>query len=97
LIDNICDNSVGNWFQIDWFKILLEGNTMTVAVLGLGYVGLPLVIEFGKKIRTIGLDISEEKVDSCKRGIDPSRELPVNVKTTASAKINPGIAVIGVF
>ena len=49
---------------------------MTVAVLGLGYVGLPLVIEFGKQVRTIGLDISQEKVDSCKRGIDPSRELP---------------------
>lgn len=49
---------------------------MTVAVLGLGYVGLPLVIEFGKQIRTIGLDISQEKVDSCKRGVDPSRELP---------------------
>lgn len=49
---------------------------MTVAVLGLGYVGLPLVIEFGKQVRTIGLDISQEKVDSCKRGVDPSRELP---------------------
>lgn len=49
---------------------------MTVAVLGLGYVGLPLVIEFGKQVRTIGLDISQEKVESCKRGVDPSRELP---------------------
>lgn len=50
--------------------------SVTVAVIGLGYVGLPLVIEFGKHFRTIGLDISQEKVDSCKRGIDPSRELP---------------------
>jgi len=49
---------------------------MVVAVLGLGYVGLPLVIEFGKHLRTIGLDISQYKVDSCKRGVDPSRELP---------------------
>ena len=49
---------------------------MSVAVIGLGYVGLPLVIEFGKHFRTIGLDISQEKVDSCKRGVDPSRELP---------------------
>lgn len=49
---------------------------MTVAVLGLGYIGLPLVIEFGKQIRTIGLDISTAKVESCKRGVDPSRELP---------------------
>lgn len=44
--------------------------------MGLGYVGLPLVIEFGKHTRTIGFDISATKVESCKRGIDPSRELP---------------------
>ena len=46
-----------------------------VAVVGLGYVGLPLVIEFGKRIRTIGFDISGDKVDKCRRGRDPSREL----------------------
>lgn len=47
----------------------------TVAVIGLGYVGLPLVIEFGKKMRCIGFDIAASKVESCKRGVDPSREL----------------------
>jgi UDP-N-acetyl-D-glucosamine/UDP-N-acetyl-D-galactosamine dehydrogenase len=47
----------------------------TIAVLGLGYVGLPLVIEFGKQGRTIGFDIAQNKVDACKRGVDPSREL----------------------
>src|SRR5450830_1281990 len=46
-----------------------------VAVIGLGYVGLPLVVEFGKHFRTIGFDIAESKVESCLRGIDPSREL----------------------
>jgi UDP-N-acetyl-D-galactosamine dehydrogenase len=48
---------------------------MKVAVLGLGYVGLPLVIEFGKKIPTIGFDISKHKVDMCLKGKDPSFEL----------------------
>ena len=47
----------------------------TVAVIGLGYVGLPLVVEFGKRIRTIGFDIAEAKVAACQRGTDPSREL----------------------
>lgn len=47
----------------------------TVGVIGLGYVGLPLVVEFAKKTRTIGFDISERKVASCKNGKDPSREL----------------------
>ncbi|MGZ5027596.1 MAG: nucleotide sugar dehydrogenase [Methylobacter sp.] len=48
----------------------------TVAILGLGYVGLPLVVEFGKHFRTIGFDIHEAKVESCQCGVDPSRELP---------------------
>jgi UDP-N-acetyl-D-galactosamine dehydrogenase len=47
----------------------------TVAVIGLGYVGLPLVVEFGKHIKTIGFDISTAKVESCQSGVDPSREL----------------------
>ena len=47
----------------------------TLAVIGLGYVGLPLVVEFGKQIRTIGFDIAQNKVDACLRGTDPSREL----------------------
>ena len=47
----------------------------TVAVIGLGYVGLPLVVEFGKQMRTIGFDIAVAKVESCRRGVDPSREL----------------------
>jgi UDP-N-acetyl-D-galactosamine dehydrogenase len=50
----------------------------TIAVVGLGYVGLPLVVEFGKRIRTIGFDVSERKVASCKKGKDPSRELSDN-------------------
>jgi UDP-N-acetyl-D-galactosamine dehydrogenase len=47
----------------------------TLAVIGLGYVGLPLVVEFGKHMRTIGFDIAESKVEACRRGTDPSREL----------------------
>src|SRR5450755_3265502 len=47
----------------------------TVAVIGLGYVGLPLVVAFGTQMRTIGLDIALAKVEACQRGVDPSREL----------------------
>ena len=47
-----------------------------LAVIGLGYVGLPLVVAFGKQMPTIGFDIAVSKVESCKRGVDPSRELP---------------------
>jgi UDP-N-acetyl-D-galactosamine dehydrogenase len=41
----------------------------------LGYVGLPLAVEFGKKYRTIGFDLSQEKVDAYRRGIDPTGEV----------------------
>jgi UDP-N-acetyl-D-galactosamine dehydrogenase len=46
-----------------------------IAVVGLGYVGLPLVVEFGKLGPTIGFDIAQDKVDKCRQGTDPSREL----------------------
>ena len=47
-----------------------------VAIVGLGYVGLPLVVEFGKLSRTIGFDIAVDKVAKCRAGTDPSREIP---------------------
>jgi UDP-N-acetyl-D-glucosamine/UDP-N-acetyl-D-galactosamine dehydrogenase len=46
-----------------------------VAVVGLGYVGLPLAVEFGKKYRTIGFDLSEQKVEAYKRFVDPTGEV----------------------
>ena len=50
---------------------------MIIAVIGLGYVGLPLVVEFGKYVRTIGFDIAEDKVKLCQQDLDPSKELSV--------------------
>jgi len=46
-----------------------------VAVVGLGYVGLPLAVEFGKKRQTIGYDLSASKIDSYKQYIDPTGEV----------------------
>ena len=46
-----------------------------ISVIGLGYVGLPIALEFAKKIRVIGFDISEERVEMMKNHIDPSEEL----------------------
>src|ERR1700712_4766120 len=47
----------------------------TIAVIGLGYVGLPLAVEFGKKFRTFGFDLSQEKVAAYDRGVDPTGEV----------------------
>ncbi len=46
-----------------------------LAVIGLGYVGLPIALEFAKKIKVVGFDINAERVDMMRRGIDPSKEL----------------------
>lgn len=47
-----------------------------ICVIGLGYVGLPIALEFGKKYSVIGFDINEKRVELMKQGIDPSKELP---------------------
>ena len=47
----------------------------TLAVIGLGYVGLPIALAFAKKVRVIGFDINAERVDMMKNRIDPSKEL----------------------
>ncbi|NOQ49321.1 MAG: nucleotide sugar dehydrogenase [Nitrosomonadaceae bacterium] len=46
-----------------------------VAVVGLGYVGLPLAVEFGKKWKTVGYDPSSSKIESYKRFVDPTGEV----------------------
>ena len=47
----------------------------TIAVVGLGYVGLPLAVEFGAKYRTIGFDLSKEKVAAYAKRRDPTGEV----------------------
>lgn len=50
-------------------------NETVIAVVGLGYVGLPLAVEFGKKYKTIGFDLSAAKIDAYKRHVDPTGEI----------------------
>lgn len=46
-----------------------------LAVIGLGYVGLPIALEFAKKVSVIGFDINEKRVEMMRNRIDPSNEL----------------------
>lgn len=46
-----------------------------LAVIGLGYVGLPIALEFAKRLTVIGFDINEKRIALMKQGIDPSNEL----------------------
>lgn len=55
-----------------------------VAIIGLGYVGLPLAVEFGKKADVVGFDINNSRIDELKKGVDRTRE--VDSEELASAK-----------
>ena len=57
-------------------------NNKKIAVIGLGYVGLPLAVEFGKKYSTVGFDINTIRVESLKKGIDNTLEVDSNVLST---------------
>ncbi|MBL4652854.1 MAG: nucleotide sugar dehydrogenase, partial [Flavobacteriales bacterium] len=46
-----------------------------LAVIGLGYVGLPIALEFAKQIKVIGFDINQKRIDMMRNNIDPSNEL----------------------
>ncbi|MEC8482854.1 MAG: Vi polysaccharide biosynthesis UDP-N-acetylglucosamine C-6 dehydrogenase TviB, partial [Pseudomonadota bacterium] len=48
---------------------------LKLAIIGLGYVGLPLAVEFGKKRKTIGFDIDEKRIRELYRGVDSTNEL----------------------
>jgi UDP-N-acetyl-D-glucosamine/UDP-N-acetyl-D-galactosamine dehydrogenase len=62
----------------------LKNKETKLSVIGLGYVGLPIALEFAKKIDVIGFDIKPGRIDKMKKGIDPSNELdPVSFKNTS--------------
>ncbi|TXH56362.1 MAG: nucleotide sugar dehydrogenase [Burkholderiaceae bacterium] len=66
----------------------------TIAVVGLGYVGLPLAVEFGKKYRTIGFDLSAQKIESYKRFVDPTGEVSsadLKASTRLECSTNPAV------
>ena len=53
----------------------LKGKEESLALVGLGYVGLPIAIAFAKKVNVIGFDFNEKKIELYRRGIDPTKEV----------------------
>lgn len=56
----------------------MQKNKTLISVIGLGYVGLPLAIELGKKFTVIGFDIKKERIDELKKKIDVTKEVKKN-------------------
>ena len=75
------------------YQKLIDRET-SLAVIGLGYVGLPIALEFAKKINVIGFDISQERIDLMKNKIDPSNELISNDFENCSIKFTSDLTVL---
>ncbi len=57
-----------------------------VGIIGLGYVGLPLAVEFGKVLNVVGFDINKNRIDELKKGYDRTREVD-NAELSKSSKL----------
>lgn len=66
-------------------KGFIDNTDKKIAVIGLGYVGLPLAVEFGKKFVTVGFDVDQNRLDQLRIGIDSSLELS---KEELTASVN---------
>ncbi|SCY10827.1 nucleotide sugar dehydrogenase [Desulfoluna spongiiphila] len=63
-------------------------NNPVIAIIGLGYVGLPLALEFGKQYETIGFDIKASLVENCRNGVDNTGEVD-SADFKAAVKFTP--------
>ena len=58
----------------DIYDGLISGNEK-LALVGLGYVGMPIAVAFAKKIKVVGFDLNKAKIDLYKSGVDPTNEV----------------------
>lgn len=65
-----------------------------IAVIGLGYVGLPIALEFATKFSVIGFDINKERIKLMQNGVDPSRELHAEIFLNKDIKFTSSIDVL---
>lgn len=63
------------------YNELISGKTY-LALVGLGYVGMPIAVEFSKHVKVIGFDVNEKRINEYKNGIDSTNEVGENIKNT---------------
>ena len=59
---------------MDLYEKLVSGEEK-LSLVGLGYVGMPIAVAFAKKIKVVGFDLNEAKIDLYKNGVDPTNEV----------------------
>lgn len=68
---------------MDLYDKILQGEEK-IAVVGLGYVGMPIAVAFAEQVKTIGFDINQQKIEQYLNGIDPTQEVGDEVIQTTS-------------
>ncbi|MEJ2899299.1 Vi polysaccharide biosynthesis UDP-N-acetylglucosamine C-6 dehydrogenase TviB [Acinetobacter sp. NS-4] len=72
---------------------MLTLSELKIAVIGLGYVGLPLAVEFGKKVSVVGFDIHQQRIDELKSGYDHTLEVSTEeLKQTSQLSYSANLA-----
>ena len=67
----------------------LRSGTATLAVVGLGYVGLPLAVAFARQMNVLGFDISSRRIEELRNGLDRTREVDNADLQTARLRRKP--------
>ena len=68
-------------------KQKIKDRSVTLGVVGLGYVGLPLAVEFGKRYPTVGFDIRAARVEELRRGHDSTLEVEPDLLAQARGRL----------
>jgi UDP-N-acetyl-D-galactosamine dehydrogenase len=75
---------------------MMHSNNKKIAIIGLGYVGLPLAVEFGKKYTTIGYDIDRRRIDELQKGIDRTLEVDADeLKASSGLMLTNDLSPVG--
>ena len=63
------------------YQGLISGNEK-LALVGLGYVGMPIAVEFAKHVKVVGFDINEKRIEEYRKGVDATNEVGGAIKNT---------------
>ena len=69
------------------YEGLLSGEEK-LSLVGLGYVGMPIAVAFARKIKVVGFDLNEQKINLYKSGVDPTNEVGNDVLLTPTYFVN---------
>lgn len=84
---------LNNSLSMEIYQDIISKKTK-LALIGLGYVGLPIALEFAKKISVIGFDIREDRLDKMRNKIDPSNELETEAFNNCDIEFTSSIDVL---